>query len=502
MVIESGRPLRFGHARRAEAAGASSSGLRRGRGSHRSESGSACRSGPATTTVGVVGFGEQRQRRVQRGRRAAGLDDRLEHGRRARERAAVRRDERLLTETNERAAELAIINSVQQGLAAKLDMQAMYDLVGDKIREIFDAQVVDIAVIDRRGGPDPLRVLDRARRPGPRGPDRHRSASGKHVLGSGEPLSLVNGDMSTDRAGLRQPRRHLGRDPKSAVFVPLIVGGVGTGVISLQNLDREDAFTESDVRLLTTLAASLSVALENARLFDETKRLLGRDRRARRRAGDHQQRPAGPRRRSSTCRRCTTWSATRSTRSSTPRSSTSSIYDRSTRDRPLPVHDRARRMRLSAEPMPLIGFRRQVVETQAPVLVNRRPGGTSRRGVASRRSSPGELAKSALFVAAHQRAATCSGILLIAEPGPRGRLQRSRRAAAVDLAASLSVALENARLFDETQRLLGRDRTSAAAELAIINSVQQGLADQARHAGDVRRSSATRSSEIFDAQVV
>ena len=55
---------------------------------------------------------------------------------------------RLLTETNERAAELAIINSVQQGLAAQLDMQAMYDLVGDKIREIFDAQVVDIGVYD------------------------------------------------------------------------------------------------------------------------------------------------------------------------------------------------------------------------------------------------------------------------------------------------------------------------------------------------------------------
>ena len=53
--------------------------------------------------------------------------------------------QRLLTETNERAAELAIINSVQQGLAANLDMQPMYDLVGDKIQEIFDAQVVDIA---------------------------------------------------------------------------------------------------------------------------------------------------------------------------------------------------------------------------------------------------------------------------------------------------------------------------------------------------------------------
>ena len=32
-------------------------------------------------------------------------------------------------------------------LAEKLDMQAMYDLVGDRIREIFDAQAVDIGVL-------------------------------------------------------------------------------------------------------------------------------------------------------------------------------------------------------------------------------------------------------------------------------------------------------------------------------------------------------------------
>src|SRR5258706_14940663 len=39
----------------------------------------------------------------------------------------------LLNETKERAAELSIINSVQEGLAARLDMGSMYELVGDKI---------------------------------------------------------------------------------------------------------------------------------------------------------------------------------------------------------------------------------------------------------------------------------------------------------------------------------------------------------------------------------
>src|SRR3569623_96188 len=62
--------------------------------------------------------------------------------------------------------------------------------------------------------------------------------------------------------------------PKSAVFVPMVLGEKVIGNVSLQNVDHENAFTDSDVSLLTTLANSMSVALENARLFDETNRLL------------------------------------------------------------------------------------------------------------------------------------------------------------------------------------------------------------------------------------
>ena len=61
---------------------------------------------------------------------------------------------------------------------------------------------------------------------------------------------------------------------QSAVFVPLIIGEKITSYVSLQNVDQENAFSDADVRLLETLANSMSVALENARLFDETNRLL------------------------------------------------------------------------------------------------------------------------------------------------------------------------------------------------------------------------------------
>ena len=56
--------------------------------------------------------------------------------------------QRLFKESEQRAAELAIINSVQQALAAELNMQGIYDAVGDKIREIFHQADVSIRIYD------------------------------------------------------------------------------------------------------------------------------------------------------------------------------------------------------------------------------------------------------------------------------------------------------------------------------------------------------------------
>src|SRR2546428_238159 len=61
---------------------------------------------------------------------------------------------------------------------------------------------------------------------------------------------------------------------KSVVFVPMVSADQARGLIGLMDMEHEHAFSDSDVRLLQTLANSMSVALENARLFDETQRLL------------------------------------------------------------------------------------------------------------------------------------------------------------------------------------------------------------------------------------
>ena len=152
-------------------------------------------------------------------------------------------------------------------------MQAMYDLVGDRIQAIFDAQVVDIG--DRRPEAGLIHFPYTIER-GVRFPDEPMSIVGlrRHVIETREPL-LVNRDIMPRVARARPaPRTPAASRPMSALWVPLVRRRRARGVISLQNLDREDAFSERDVELLTTLAASLSVALENARLIDETRQRL------------------------------------------------------------------------------------------------------------------------------------------------------------------------------------------------------------------------------------
>ena len=182
--------------------------------------------------------------------------------------------QRLLKETEERNAELAVITSVQQGLASKLEMQAIYDLIGDKIQEIFDAQVVAIVLNSKEDG---LTYFPYAIEKGERLYVDPRIPSGisGHIFSTGQPVMINENLLEKEAEILGKPSQVVaGEEIKSRLDVPMMVGNEVKGIISLQNVDREHAFSESDLRLLTTLANSMSVALENARLFDETQRLL------------------------------------------------------------------------------------------------------------------------------------------------------------------------------------------------------------------------------------
>jgi signal transduction histidine kinase len=178
----------------------------------------------------------------------------------------------LKQELAHREAELAILNSVQSGLAAHLEVQAIYELVGDRIRDLFDSQVVMISTYD----PDTQSVEHRyaiergehIHAPGHHPPGGFRS----QIIQTRRPL-LVNSNVAALAASADQPTLPGTVTPKSWLGVPMLVDGHVIGILSLQDVEHENAFTDSDVRLLETVAASMSVALENARLWGQEKQI-------------------------------------------------------------------------------------------------------------------------------------------------------------------------------------------------------------------------------------
>jgi len=173
-------------------------------------------------------------------------------------------------------SELALINSVQEGLSSRLDMQGIYDLVGDSLRDTFNAQVVMISQYD----PISKKIfhhyaIERGQHLHIKGWQPLDSSRGE-IIRTRKPFTInleeinrvVNAGMMSVVPGTELPKTWLG--------VPMLVGNAVVGIVSLQNLDKENAFTKTDIDLLMTLTNSMSLSLENARLFNETERLLKR----------------------------------------------------------------------------------------------------------------------------------------------------------------------------------------------------------------------------------
>jgi signal transduction histidine kinase len=185
------------------------------------------------------------------------------------------------TSLEERNAELAIINTIQAGLVKEIDIQAIYDMVGYKLVDIFpEALSVGIGTIDADEKIiHDVFVVERGKRyryepdsyaGTPREPWHEHLANTKEVI-------LVNENTAAHSARFVDEREAILAEgterPKSILYVPMIIGDQVRGYVSLQDPDREFAFDDADVRLLTTVTNAMSVALENAHLFDETQRL-------------------------------------------------------------------------------------------------------------------------------------------------------------------------------------------------------------------------------------
>ncbi len=173
--------------------------------------------------------------------------------------------QRLLKETEQRAAELATVNTLSQALASATELDALIELTGEQMRRTFEADIVYVALLDPQ-----TRMIHF---PYAFGEEYSPLPLGEgltsKILQTGQPL-LINKDMSARRAALGV--KLTGHEALSYLGVPILASGQAIGVISVQSIQQEGRFDEDDLRLLTTLASNVGVAIEKARLLDETRR--------------------------------------------------------------------------------------------------------------------------------------------------------------------------------------------------------------------------------------
>src|SRR4029077_15605276 len=167
----------------------------------------------------------------------------------------------LLTESNDRAAELTLINEIGSALAKQLDFQAIVDLVGERVGQIFDVRSVQISFYDEAGGTIAF----------PYATDEGiRYESGALPFGEGLTSRVIQTRAAIHIGSMDEPGAEgaiqFGTPTQSWLGVPILAGDRVLGVIAIES-PRTHAFDDGDVRLLGTLATSMGVALENARLF-------------------------------------------------------------------------------------------------------------------------------------------------------------------------------------------------------------------------------------------
>ena len=179
-------------------------------------------------------------------------------------------------------------SSSANGFGSLFDARSMFIAIYDE-----STGMIDVPVRDRRGrryrseplalGPGLTSHVIRTRRP-----LRLGTLEESVALGAVISTSLAREALpSAPGTGPDAPGANDGREAESWLGVPILIGERVIGVIGLESLEQH-AFDEATSGSLERSRRAWACALENARLFDETKRLLGETERAQGRAGGHQ----------------------------------------------------------------------------------------------------------------------------------------------------------------------------------------------------------------------
>lgn len=172
-------------------------------------------------------------------------------------------------QTENRLKEMEALTSVNQAVSTSVDLQGFFSALHEQIKQIVGDYSFTIALYD--GKNDTISV--------PYNYDDNRITTVESFpLGEGltsilirnrQPLLLVE---NTEAQAVEMGAKIVGRPARSWMGAPMVVQNHAIGAMIIQDLDREHAFTEDNLRFFSALAGQVAGVINNVRLLDESLR--------------------------------------------------------------------------------------------------------------------------------------------------------------------------------------------------------------------------------------
>jgi phosphoserine phosphatase RsbU/P len=172
---------------------------------------------------------------------------------------------RLYTRMVRQARTLTVLNDISRDLTSILNLDQLLKRVGDLLVKVIDYQMFSILLLDDNKQNLVHRFSVRFKE---NIQLKHDIALGHGLVGAAalEKKPVLVSDVSKDP-------RYIKTNPetRSELCVPLIYKDNVIGVLDLEHT-RKGFFTEDHVRTMTTLAAQIAIAIENATLYERIAR--------------------------------------------------------------------------------------------------------------------------------------------------------------------------------------------------------------------------------------
>ena len=172
---------------------------------------------------------------------------------------------RLYTRIKRQAKTLVLLNEISQDLTSILNLDQLLKRIGDLLSRLMDYQMFSILLLDPSGTKLQHRFSLRFQ----------ENIQLKHdiPLGRGLVGFAAEKNVAVLVPDVRKDERYINLNPetRSELCVPLVYKDKVIGVLDLEHT-RKGYFTEEHMRTISTLAAQIAIAIENAVLYERIEK--------------------------------------------------------------------------------------------------------------------------------------------------------------------------------------------------------------------------------------